>query len=110
MLQRGFLYWASLDKRRPILVISTDARNRLANDVLVVPCSTTLRAAPTHVFLRAGEGGIPRACVLKCEQLTTLPQLDVEGEAFGPPLSPARIAEVERAVLRAIGVAVSEPS
>lgn len=29
-----------------------DARNRLANDVLVVPASTSLRPAPTHVRLK----------------------------------------------------------
>ena len=35
MQKRGHLYWAEMDKRRPVLVISTDSRNERANDVVV---------------------------------------------------------------------------
>ncbi|MBW2462825.1 MAG: type II toxin-antitoxin system PemK/MazF family toxin, partial [Deltaproteobacteria bacterium] len=49
MLRRGHLYWAMLDKRRPVLVISPDYRNERASDVLVIPLTTRLRDAPTHV-------------------------------------------------------------
>lgn len=104
MLRRGQLYWARLDKRRPVLVVSIDARNARASDVIVVPCSTTLREAPTHVLLARGEGGLSRSCVLKCEQVTTLPQGDVTEPPIGNPLGPHRMREVERAILRAIGV------
>jgi mRNA-degrading endonuclease toxin of MazEF toxin-antitoxin module len=74
--------------------------------VIVIPCSTRLRPGPTHVFLRAGEGGVDRECVVKCQQITTVQREDVVGPALGRSLSRARIAEVERAVLRAIGVPV----
>jgi mRNA-degrading endonuclease toxin of MazEF toxin-antitoxin module len=104
--RRGTLYWAWLDKRRPVLIISTDARNERANDVLVVPCSTTLREAPTHVRLARGEGGLPRDSVLKCEHIHTKPKRDVEPTPIGLPLRSGRMAEVERAVLRAIGIPV----
>ncbi|HEY5452158.1 MAG TPA: type II toxin-antitoxin system PemK/MazF family toxin [Polyangia bacterium] len=104
--RRGHLYWAWLDKRRPVLVISTDARNERANDVIVVPCSTTLREAPTHVRLGRGEGGLPRDSILKCEQIGTKPKRDVEPTPIGLPLRSTRMAEVERAVLRAIGIPV----
>jgi mRNA-degrading endonuclease toxin of MazEF toxin-antitoxin module len=104
--RRGQLYWAELDMRRPVLVISPDYRNELASDVIVVPCSTTVRLAPTHVVLHRGEGGLDRPSALKCEQLTTLRREDVGRLALGPPLSRRRMAEVERAVLRAIGIAL----
>jgi mRNA-degrading endonuclease toxin of MazEF toxin-antitoxin module len=104
--RRGYLYWAQLDKRRPALVLSVDARNERASDVIVIPCSTTMRDAPTHVRLRRGEGGVAEACVLKCEQITTLPKGDVDLAPCGPPVSAARLAEVERAVLRAIGIPI----
>lgn len=106
MLRRGHLYWAVLDKRRPVLVLSIDARNARASDVIVLPCSTTLRDAPTHVRLRRGEGGVTAACVLKCEQITTLPREEVDPVALGAALTRAKLIEVEVAVLRAIGVAV----
>ena len=106
MQRRGYLYWARIDKRRPILVISVDARNARANDLIVIPCSTTLKDAPTHVRLRRGEAGIPVPSVLKCEQITTLPRDDVDVHPLGGSLSLTRLAEVEKAILRAIGLPV----
>lgn len=108
---RGCIYWVRIPgepdaKRRPALVISADARNRLANDVLVVPASTNLRPAPTHVRLKRGTGGVPGHSVLKCEQITTLPKHFLGEVALGGPLSAALLEDVERAILRAIGVAV----
>jgi mRNA-degrading endonuclease toxin of MazEF toxin-antitoxin module len=86
--------------------MSIDARNDRANDLIVIPCSTTLREAPTHVRLTRGEGGIPQTCMLECEQITTLPKSEVDALALGPPLLPARLRDIERAIARAIGVAV----
>jgi hypothetical protein len=62
-LARGRIYWAHLpgDKRRPVLVVSPEARNALASDVLVVPVSSELRHGPWHVRLDRGEGGAPAA-------------------------------------------------
>lgn len=60
------------DKRRPALALSPDHRNERANDVIVIPCSTRLRPAPTHVLLRSGQGGLAESTVLKCEQIPTL--------------------------------------
>lgn len=105
-LRRGYIYLAHLDKLRPVLVISANVRNELASDVIIVPCSTRLSTAPTHVRLRRGEGGLTEASVLKCEQITTLRQDDVRRQPLGGPVSPKNILEVERAVLRAIGVPV----
>ena len=104
--RRGFLYYARLDKRRPVLVISPNARNLGASDVLVVPCSTVLSEAPTHVRLRKGEGGIGTSSVLKCEQLGVLRKERLDPVALGGALAEARLRDVERAVLRAIGVPV----
>lgn len=105
-LRRGYLYLAHLDKLRPVLVISNDARNELASDVMVVPCTTRLSIAPTHVHIKRGEGGIPHSTVLKCEQLTTLHRDTIRRNALGASLSAKRLCQVERAILRAIGVPV----
>jgi mRNA-degrading endonuclease toxin of MazEF toxin-antitoxin module len=106
MLLRGYLYWAKLDKRRPVLVISPDYRNERASDVLVIPVTSKLREAPTHVRLRRREAGAPSASMLKCEQITTIHRDDVEPTPLGGPLRTQRLFEVERGVLRAIGVPV----
>jgi mRNA interferase MazF len=106
LLRRGYIYVARLDKPRPVLVISPNVRNELASDVIVVPCSTRLLTAPTHVRLGRGDGGLPQASMLKCEQITTLHQDDVRSQPLGGPIPAKRLLEVERAILRAIGVPV----
>lgn len=109
--RRGHLYWVRVPdepegKRRPALVLSPDGRNRHASDVIVVPLSTVLREAPTHVRLRPSEGGLSRASVAKCEQITTLRRDRLSTRPIGGSLAQGRIAEIEKAVLRAIGVPV----
>ncbi len=109
--RRGCLYWVRIPaepgrKRRPALVISIDVRNRLASDVLVIPCSTTERPAPTHVRLRKGHGGLDRRSVLKREQITTLPKDYLLPTALGGPLPQRILEQVEVGVLRAIGVPI----
>lgn len=91
-------------RERPALVVLLDARNRLANDVMVVPLSTTLRPAPTHVELPAGEGGLHRDSMAQCEQLTPLDKSLLIRGPFAGRISDAKMRAVEQAILRAIGI------
>ena len=109
--RRGHIYWVKIPdepggKRRPALVVSQDGRNRLAADVLAVPLSSVLREAPTHVRLHAREGGLRRPSMEKCEQITTLRRDRLAPNALGWMLAGARMVEIEKAILRAIGVPV----
>ncbi len=110
--RRGHVYWVRIPdepggKRRPALVVSPDVRNRLATDVLVVPISSVLRDAPTHVRLRPREAGLARATVAKCEQITTLRRDRLSAESIGGALSATRMLDVEKAILRAIGIPIA---
>lgn len=93
-------------KARPALVVSLDVRNRLAHDVVVVPLSTTLRPGPTHVELPAGEGGLDYPSMAKCEQITTLHKSCLLRGPFAGMINLAIMAEVERAIQRAIGILI----
>ena len=93
-------------KHRPALVISMDVRNRLANDVIVVPFSTNLRPVPTHVELPAGERGLKETSVAKCEQVTTLDKSFLVRGPFSGTISPSLMREVEKAIQRAFGILV----
>jgi len=104
--RRGFIYYASADKRRPVVVISPDARNRGASDVLVLPCSTVLSDAPTHVRLRRGEGGLAATSVVKCEQISNLPRPFLDELPLGGMLDASRLRALEVGILRAIGIPV----
>jgi mRNA interferase MazF len=93
-------------KDRPALVVSMDVRNRLANDVIVVPLSTNLRLAPTHVELHAGEGGLKETSVAKCEQITTLDKSFLIRGPFAGAISALILREVEKAIQRSLGIAI----
>lgn len=92
-------------KERPALIVSLNVRNRLANDVIVVPLSTTLRVAPTHVELSAGEGGLKETSMAKCEQVTTLDKSFLIRGPFAGTINPSIMREIETAIQRAIGIA-----
>ena len=93
-------------KLRPALVVSLDVRNRLAHDVIVVPLSRTLRPAPTHVLIEQGEGGVHWPSMAKCEQVTTLEKTLLVRGPFAGRVSEATLADVERGIMRAIGVVI----
>ena len=110
--RRGHIYLVTLPgqpadrKSRPALVVSLDVRNRLANDVIVVPLTTTLRTAPTHVELPAGEGGLRQASMAKCEQTTTLDKSFLIQGPFAESIRAGFMREIERAIQCAIGIFV----
>ena len=110
--RRGEIYLVRLPgqpedpKPRPALIVSMDVRNRLANDVIVVPLSTTLRPAPTHVILPAGEGGLRQTSMAKCEQVTTLDKAFLIRGPFAGIISATLMHEMEKAIQRAIGIPV----
>ena len=93
-------------KQRPALVVSIDVRNQWAHDVIVVPFSTTLRAAPTHVFIPQGEGGLHQDSMAKCEQVTTLTKTFLIQGPFAGRASEQIMQEVEQAIMRSIGLVV----
>ncbi len=110
--RRGEIYLVRLPghptdpKARPALVVSMDVRNRLANDVIVVPLSTTLRPAPTHVELSAGEGGLNQVSMAKCEQVTTLDKSFLLRGPFEGTISATKMRQIEKGVQGAIGIPI----
>lgn len=107
--ERGKLYLVKLPssgdiKNRPALVVSLDIRNKLANDILVVPLSTNLRSSPTHVLLLEGDGGLLKKSMAKCEQVTTLEKSLLFKGPFAGKVSDEKMKEIERAIMIAIGV------
>lgn len=105
MFRRGHVYWARMPgelERRPVVVLSPDRRNELADTVVVVPCSTMRRFGAWHVGLRRGEGGLAEDSAAKSEEITTLAKARLVPGALGGPLPAARLAEVRDALLRAL--------
>lgn len=88
-MKRGEIYWAELAPRsgseqagrRPVIVVSHDGFNQTTNwrSVSVVPLSTSIvdiqaqaKRGPTAIEIPANAGGLSRASVAVCHQVTTL--------------------------------------
>lgn len=105
--RRGEIWLVQLPddpKSRPALIVSTDARNELANSVLAVPITTNLRPGPSHVLLPIGQGGLRAESMARCENVSYVRKERLEQGPFGAGISPALMQEVERGLLRAVGI------
>lgn len=93
-------------KMRPALIVSTDSRNEFGNSVLAVPITTNLRPAPTHVPLAAGQGGLHETSMARCENVSFVLKARLRRGNLVGTISPALLRQVERALMRAFGIAV----
>lgn len=93
--------------RRPVVVVSIDARNRheRADTVLVVPLTTSIhKDAPTHTLLPAGETGLQADSAAKAEDITVVrKQSLIEPRSRLRRLSDKRICELASKVGFAMG-------
>ena len=95
---------------RPALIVSDDVRNAVRDDVILVPARSRGGLGPTRVALDEGAGGIPHSSVLFCEDVTTVNRSFLERGPLGDSVDGAVLAAVVRAIRRAIGDVVLEPS
>ena len=77
-MKRGEVWWAKLDKRRPVVLISRDEAYEVRAMVIVAPASTTVRGYAVEVQVGRAEG-LPRSCVINCDWIITMPKADSVG-------------------------------
>jgi mRNA interferase MazF len=100
--RRGEVYWLRLDKKRPALIISTDALNRHALDVNVVPITSVYHGRlALRVPIREGDGGLTRDSWAKCDQVTTLEKDVIQYPPLGR-ISRATLMRIEDAIREAL--------
>ncbi len=95
-------------RRRPVVIVSLDARNRheRADTVLVIPLSTSIHKAdhPTHLFLAAGETGLSEDSIARAEDVTVVRKSHLaESRSRLRTLSHHRICELSEMVKIAMG-------
>ncbi|HKW98312.1 MAG TPA: type II toxin-antitoxin system PemK/MazF family toxin [Bryobacteraceae bacterium] len=110
---RGEIWFVQLDTdppdkgRRPVIIVSLDARNRhpRAETVLVVPLTTSVqKPSPTHVLLSAGETGLAADSAARAENITVVrKQKLVEPRYRLRQLSDRRVCELADKVKLAMG-------
>ena len=96
--------------RRPVVIVSTNARNShpRANTVLVIPLSTSAHKSdvPTHLALEPGETGLGERAIARAEDITV-----IRKESLRPPhealrnLSNLQICKLARMVAIAMSCA-----
>ena len=94
--------------RRPVVIVSLDARNRheRADTVLVIPLSTSIHKAdhPTHLFLAAGESGLSEDSIARAEDITVIRKVHlIEPRSALRTLSHRRVCELAEMVKVAMG-------
>ena len=89
---------------RPCLIVSTNSRNLNSNSVIVVPITSNLTPSPTHVELDIGDGGLSQKSMVRCENIATIYKEFLGDDALGRALSQNKMSEIERAILRAVGI------
>ncbi|RZM76665.1 type II toxin-antitoxin system PemK/MazF family toxin [Leptolyngbya iicbica] len=113
-IQRGQIYFVDLNPvkgreqagKRPVLVLSADAINRLPLVVTVVvgtKGSNIQRDYPTNVRVSSGESGLPLETVFLCFQIRSLDANRFPQQPAGR-LSDSKLLEVERAVRYCLGL------
>ncbi len=112
-MRRGDVYWADIGPRsgseqrgrRPVIVVSNDGFNLTPSwrSAIVVPISTSpaqARRGPTAIPLPSGAGGLPRASIALCHQVTTLDRAKLT-RRLGT-LAPAVLGAVEAGLRTAL--------
>lgn len=95
---RGQVWWATVDKRRPVLLLSPARTYGARRRVLTAQITTRLRFNDTTVELGPADG-LPRRCVVNLEVLESVHQADLH--QYLTTLRPS----IMRAVCRALAVA-----
>ncbi len=100
-MRRGALWWAVLDERRPVVLLSREEAYAVRAMVVVAPVSTTVRGFAVEVKVGRAEG-LPRAGVVNCDWLVTVPKADLV-ERIGQ-LSAAKLDRLDDALRFALGL------
>ena len=85
MVVRNEIYWADLGPpagRRPVCVLTRDAAIEVLTAVTCAPITRTIRGIRSEVEL-GPEHGLLEVCVISCDNVITVPLVDLDDEPVG---------------------------
>jgi mRNA interferase MazF len=97
-MKRGEICWyrfSSLDKKRPVVILSRTSVIDYLDEVTIAPITTTIRYIPSEVFL-PGKETMPRDCAINCDHIQTVSKARVG--ALITSLSAAQLNELSEAI------------
>ncbi len=72
-MRRGEIWWAELEKRRPVVLLSRDEAYEIRGLITVAPVTTRVRHLSVEIHLGKDEG-LPKPCVANLDTITTIPK------------------------------------
>lgn len=100
-MKRGEIWWAVVDKRRPVVLVSRQEAYAVRAMVITAPVSTTIRGYAVEIKLGPREG-LPKASVINCDWLVTLPKQQLD-QRIGT-LSESKLQQLDEALKFALGL------
>jgi|688.fasta_scaffold1091284_1 mRNA-degrading endonuclease toxin of MazEF toxin-antitoxin module len=92
---------------RPVIIVSTNSRNKFFDSVIVVPLSHGLSNPhkTLHVHIPKGQGGVPKDGFARCELVSTIDKdfLDLRKGPIGIPLADKYMFAISRGIRLAVG-------
>lgn len=99
--QHGEIWWAEIDKRRPVAVASRSDGQGVRRQVTVATITTRIRGIPSEVALDETDG-LAAPSVVNCDDLATIEKVRLV-RRIGR-LSEARVADLHRALRFALAI------
>jgi len=100
-VKRGEVWWARVDKRRPVVLVSREEAYDVRALVVIAGVTTTVRGFAVEVKVGPREG-LPRGCVVNCDWLVTIPKADLIQRAGS--LSASKLRQLDDALRFALGL------
>jgi mRNA interferase MazF len=85
VVARNDIFWADLGPpagRRPVCVLTRDAAIEVLASVTCAPITRTIRGIRSEVELGPVHG-LPEACVISCDNVITIPVVDLDDQPVG---------------------------
>ncbi len=70
--QQGEIWWATADKRRPVLIVTRTAAVPVLRAILIAPVTRTVRGLPTEIALDE-RNGLREDCCASVDNLQLVP-------------------------------------
>lgn len=100
-MRRGEIWWARVDKPRPVCLLSRDEAYTVRALVIVAPVSTTIRDYAVEIKVGKREG-LSRTSVINCDWLVTLSKKSLDRRLGS--LSDAKRQQLDDALRFALGL------
>jgi len=106
-MKRGTIYFADLNptigseiqKIRPVLIVSNDANNKMANTITVVPITSNItKVYPFEVYLDAQQTGLAKSSKAQCHQIRTISKLRISNKQPIAKATTSILSAIEKAL------------